>query len=109
MAVIKRSKKDSIPDLVAALGDFMFQLEEQKEDAAVSDLRIAAGDLQRYVLGSAEFNAALDLVINCYDGEHELSAYTLRRKNADDGTWTAADALFLSSTRVLNLAQRFRH
>lgn len=109
MAVIKRSKKDSVPELVSALNEFIFQLEEQKEENAAADLRIAAGDLQRYAIGSAEFLAALDLITNSYDGEHELAAYTMRRKNADDGNWTPADALFLASTRVLNLAQRLRH
>ena len=109
MTVIKRSKKASVEELVNALDRFIFLLEGQKEDEAVSDLRIALGDLQKYQIDSDEFKASVSIVVNSYEGEHELSAYTHRREAADKGDWTEADDLFLVSTKVLNLAQRFSH
>ena len=96
-------------ELATFLNRFIFLLEGQKEDEAVADLRIAVGDLQKYQIGSDEFKAALTIIINSYEGEHELSAYTHRREAADKGNWTEADELFLVSTKVLNLAQRFSH
>ncbi|MEZ4740987.1 MAG: hypothetical protein R3B45_00825 [Bdellovibrionota bacterium] len=81
--------------------------EDQNENDA-EDLRIAATDLGRYSIGSTEFNTAIDLVMNSYEGDHELFAYTHRRKGADDGDWTPADQLYMASTKVLNLATRLK-
>lgn len=108
MTVIKRSKKASVDELVTSLNRFIFLLEGQKEDDAVADLRIACGDLQKFQIGSVEFKAAITLIIEAYEGDHELSAYTHRRENSDKGDWTVADELYLASTKVLNIAQRFK-
>lgn len=104
-SVLKKTKQSSVNDLVAALNKFMELLKGQKELDAVKDLNAVSADLQKFPPDSDEFQSALKLLLEAYDGDHELRAYTLRRKKADDD-WTEAEDLYLASIEVLNLANR---
>ena len=102
--VIKKSKKSSTADLRSAMTKLIYLLEGQKEDEAVADLRIALSDIEKYQVESAEFQAALKLIIEAFEGEHELNAYTYKRDKEDQ--WTEVEELYLASTSVLNLVRR---
>ena len=104
-SVLKKTKQSSVNDLVTALDKFMDLLKGQKELDAVADLKIVSADLQKYQPDDNEFQSAIKLLLEAYDGDHELRAYTLRRKKADDD-WTEAEDLYLASIEVLNLANR---
>ncbi len=104
-SVLKKTKQSSVNDLVTALNKFMDLLVGQKELDAVNDLKTISADLQTYSLDSKEFQNAIQNLLETYDGDHELRAYTLRRKKADDD-WTEAEELYLASIEVLNLANR---
>ena len=104
-SVLKKTKKNSVSDLVTALNKFIHLLEGQKEFDAVKDLRTIGADLQKFQPDSEEFQSAISLLLDAYEGEHELKAYTLRRQKADDD-WTEADDLYLASIEVLNLINR---
>jgi len=104
-SVLKKTKKNSVADLVTALNKFIYLLEGQKEFDAVQDLRIASADIQKYQPESEEFQSAIRLLVDAYEGEHELKAYTLRRQKSES-EWTEADDLYLASIEVLNLANR---
>ena len=105
MTVIKKkSQKASVQDLVAEINRLAILLEAQNEGEAAADLREAGSELKSHELGSEEFKAAIDEILEAFDGEHELMAYTYRRES--DG-WSVAEELYLSSINVLNLAKRF--
>ncbi len=104
-SVLKKTKQTSANDLVNALDKFMTLLEGQKEFDAVRDLKTVRGNLQKFQHDSEEFQSALKDLLETYDGDHELRAYTLRRKKADDD-WTEAEELYLASIEVLNLVNR---
>lgn len=104
-SVLKKTKQSSVNDLVTALDKFMDLLKGQKEMDAVEDLQVVSADLQKFQPDDQEFQAALKQLLEAYDGDHELRAYTLRRKKADDD-WTEAEELYLASIEVLNLANR---
>ena len=104
--VVKRSKSSSLDDLRKQLLSLIHLLEEQNEDAAVSDLRIALSDLQKYTPDSNESAAALALLLEAFEGEHELIAYTYKREKQEAGQWTDIDRLYLASTGVLTLVKR---
>ncbi|MBI2603533.1 MAG: hypothetical protein HYW48_10815 [Deltaproteobacteria bacterium] len=103
--VIKKTRKNSLQDLLNALIKFVTLLEGQGEKSAADDLRIAAADLQKYQTDSLEFDAAINLILESYEGEHELKAYTLRRQSKES-KWTEAEELYLVSINVFNLAKR---
>lgn len=107
MTVIKRSKSASQAKLVEALEQFIYLLDGQGEDEAVTDLRAALEAIKKNKPDSDDFKKAIAIIINSYE-EHELAAYTHTRKKDDDASWTPADELYLSSTSVLNIAKRFR-
>lgn len=107
MSVIKRGKDQSAKDLAKALEDFIFHLEGQKEDEAVTDLRFAIKDIQSNPPGSTEFISACDLVRQAFGDKHELDVYTQPRKSKQEGEWNDADELYMSSTKVLALLKRF--
>ncbi len=107
MTVIKRSKKSSSDDLVKAIEILVPLLEEQDEKEACEVLNIAVNILKSVDLGSAEHKSAIGAIIEAFEGEHELMAYTHQRKNALD-QWTAAEQLSQASARVLSLARRMR-
>jgi hypothetical protein len=104
-SVLKKSKQSSVNDLLAALNKFMDLLEGQQEFDAVRDLKTICAALQKYKPEEEGFQSALKDLAEAYDGDHELRAYTLRRKRADDD-WTEAEELYLASIEVLNLMNR---
>lgn len=109
MTVVRKKKKQSsVEDLKATLAKLIYLLEGQDEDAAVKDLKIAENDLNQYDADSAEFQAALGLIMEAFEGEHELVAYTFRRDNKKDEPhqWSEVEELYLASTSVINIVKR---
>ncbi len=106
MAVIKRGRKETIQELVKAVDQLVRLLRSQNEDDAIRDLNRAAAALATSEPGTDQSNQALSLLIDCFEGDHELAAYTKPRKNQEE--WTEADELGLASSKVLSLAKRIR-
>ncbi len=106
MTVIKRDRKQTTNELVKAIEAFVKLLRNQGEEAAVRDLNKAAALLGTSEPGTKENREAIQIVIDAFDGEHELNSYTHTRKNTDE--WTEADELSLASSRVLSLTRRMR-
>ncbi len=105
MTVIKRSRANTSQDLVAAIERLCPLLENQKEFDAVSDLKAAANILGKAKEGSKEQKAAVNSIIEAFEGDHELMAYTHQR---DTDQWTEVEELSQQSSRVINLARRLR-
>ncbi len=103
--VLKKTKQNSAGDLVSALNKFIALLEQQNEHDAIRDLQSAVGSLETSLPDSDAFQSALQLVLEAYEGDHELKAYTLRRQKQDDN-WTEAEELYLASIEVLNIVKR---
>ena len=106
MTIIKRDRKDSASDLVAAIDKLNPLLAEQGEHDAVVDLKRISQSLKRAQVGTDGYKALVDEVIDAFEGDHELAAYTHQRK--DSSEWTAAEELAVASCRVLNLARRMK-
>lgn len=103
--VLKKTKASSVKDLVSALEKFMHLLEKQEEDDAVKDLANIKEKLGALTPEEEAFQDSLKELLDCYHGDHELEAYTLRRKKKDDD-WSEAEELYLASIEVLNLIER---
>ncbi len=99
MSVLKRDIKASTNDLKIALTEFCKLLLDQKENEAVEDLNKASSLLDE----DAKVRDATAMIIDCFDGDHELVAYTLHKQSEN---WSVADQLSFYSTRVLTLAKR---
>ncbi len=106
MTIIKRDPKKSSADLVVAIEKLIPLLRDQKEDDAILDLQKACELLAKNLPGSPKHQEAVALVVDAFDGDHELSAYTLQRAGASD--WTEVEELSLASNRVLSLVRRMR-
>ncbi|MCX6118876.1 MAG: hypothetical protein NT027_15170 [Proteobacteria bacterium] len=106
MTIIKRDRKDSALDLVNAIDKLNPLLAEQGEHDAVVDLKKIASNLRKSALGTDLFNASISDLIDAFEGDHELIAYTHQRK--DSSEWTPAEELAIASCRVLNLARRMK-
>jgi hypothetical protein len=104
--IIKRDRKDSAADLVAAIDELNPLLAEQGEDDAVTHLKNASATLKKSSIGSEEYKRGVEEVIDAFEGDLELSAYTHARKDSKE--WTAAEELTIASCRVLNLARRLK-
>jgi hypothetical protein len=104
--IIKRDRKDSAADLVSAIDELNPLLAEQGEDDAVAHLKKASGALKKSTIGTPEYTKAVEEVIDAFEGDLELSAYTHARKDSKE--WTAAEELTIASCRVLNLARRMK-
>jgi len=104
MTVIKRDRKESSADLVVAIEKLAPLLENQGESDAVAELRTAGSNLKKAVPGSAEHKAAVTTIVDAFEGDHELIAYTFQRPNSTG--WSEAEELSIASARVLNLARR---
>jgi hypothetical protein len=107
MTVLKRDRSESKTDLVAALEDLIPLLEDEGEEAAAADLKTAAAALRAAAAGSAEEKKSIEQVIDAFEGDHELMAYTHKREG-NVSQWTIAEQLFNASTRVISLARRFK-
>ncbi len=107
ITIKKRDPKSSQQELITEINHFAILLDEEGETDAALDLRQAALDLSKHGPESKEYFQALELVQECFSGDHELNAYTFHKPAATgSGTWTKADDLFLRSTTVLNLCKR---
>ena len=106
MTVIKRDRSESTSDLVRAIDALVPLLKDQGEDEAISDLQLAAGELKVSKPGEAKHKAAISKIIDAYEGDHELMAYTMQRPNSNE--WTEVEELSQASSRVLSLARRMR-
>ena len=104
--IIKRERKDSAADLVSAIDELNPLLAEQGEDDAVAHLKKASVALKKSAIGSEDYKKAVEDIIDAFEGDLELSAYTHARKDSKE--WTAAEELTVASCRVLNLARRMK-
>lgn len=101
MTVIKRARSTTHKDLIDTLARFLPLLEGQDEGEAVTELQ-ACKDL--LATGSAdEQQGALKRVVDAFDGDLELIAYTFQREGDQ---WTEVEELSHVSSRVLSLARR---
>jgi hypothetical protein len=106
MAIVrKRSKSDSVKELETAIVEFSSLLKDEGEEEASQDLENAVKMLAKATVDSKEFKEALTAIKDCFEGDHELIAYTMRK--AKDGEWSSADLLFLASTKVTGILRRF--
>ncbi len=106
MTIIKRSRSTTTQDLVAAIEKLCPLLLQQKENDAVSDLRAAAEKLRTHKEGSEVHKQAIDSIVDAFEGDHELIAYTHQR---DTDQWTEVEELSQLSSRVLSLARRLAY
>ena len=104
MSVIKRDRNSSKTDLTQSIYKLCYLLEGQKEFEAVEDLKKAATLLSSNEPGSEDFVKGVEIVIDAFEGDHELMAYTFQR---DTDKWTEVEELANQSSRVLTLARRF--
>lgn len=108
MVIIKkRNQKSSADELIKALSQFILLLEDQNEEEAIKDLQKAMISLEANDLNSKEVLGALNLIQEAFEGEHELEAYTIPRKEGGEA-WSEAEELYLASTSVLTLLRRIR-
>ena len=107
MTIRIRKPQNSMQELCASLERFCTLLQTQKEVAAVAQLREILGQLTQKELASVLQDEAIEAIVESFEGEHELAAYTLH-KTKDPEAWTEADELFLVSTEVWNLVRRLR-
>lgn len=107
MTVIKRNRQDSNADLIAALDELMPLLKSQKEDEAIEVLIASAEILKESKVGTPKQKEAIDKIIDAFEGDHELIAYTFQRDNPKN-EWTLVEQLSQSSSRVLSLARRMQ-
>jgi hypothetical protein len=101
----KKSQASSITKLIQKSTELIFLLEGQKEDEAISDLQIALDDLKKHTSKSSEYTAAIKLILECFEGEHDLLVYT-QTKESQKETWGEAEKLYLASSEVYTLAKR---
>ena len=104
--VVKKGSGENRGALIESLSEFCELLGSQKEEDAIKDLKIIKEKISNHEVGSDDFNTAILSLIDTFDGEHELIAYTLHKSKEDQSAWTIADQLASSSTRVLSLAKR---
>jgi hypothetical protein len=105
--VIKRSRQDSSADLVAAIDTLVPLLRDQKEHDAADALLDAAKVLRGSKAEAPEAKEAVATIIDAFEGDHELIAYTYQREGAG-GQWTEVEQLAHASARVLSLARRMQ-
>ena len=101
MSVIKRDRNSSKTDLTQSIYKLCYLLEGQKEFEAVEDLKKAANLMSSNEVGSEDFTKAVAIVIDAFEGEHELMAYTFQRET---DKWTEVEELANQSSHVLTLA-----
>lgn len=107
MTVLKRSQSDNVKALIESIQTLTPLLRNQKEHDAADDLEQAAKDLNGASLGSPQVKKAVETIIDAFEGDHELIAYTFQRENSQ-GEWTEAEELSEASNRVLALARRMQ-
>lgn len=101
MSVIKRARSTTLTDLIETLDRFLPLLEGQDEDEAVAELKACKELLESS--GPEQQQTALGRIVEAFDGDLELIAYTFQR---DGDQWTEVEELSHVSSRVLSLARR---
>lgn len=99
--VLIRKKSNSLLTLSKSLITLANLLETQKEPEAAADLVKASSLLE------SQTEEALNMIMEAFEGDHELIAYTFN-SNKEKEHWDAADELFMASTNVLNLTKRLK-
>ncbi len=107
MTLIKRSQTDNAKALIQAIESLTPLLRDQKENDAADDLDSAAKALVGAAPGSSQLKETIALIIDAFEGDHELMPYTFQREGAK-GEWTEAEELSEASNRVLSLARRMQ-
>ena len=105
MTVIKRNRDATKVELLEAVALFIDLLEDQNEDEAIAFLKQTSKALKSASNGSAEQKKSVKEIIDAFEGDHELIAYTHQR---DGDQWTEVEELSQISSRVLSLAKRLR-
>ena len=106
MAIVrKRSKSDSLDEMQQSIKEFAKLLQIEGEEDASTTLLAIVSQLNGSTVESETFQKAMEDLKECFDGEHELGSYTMRK--AKDGEWTNADSLFLVSTKLRAIMRRF--
>ncbi|WP_132314554.1 hypothetical protein [Pseudobacteriovorax antillogorgiicola] len=83
-----------------AIDKLCLLLEGQGEHEAIVDLNKA-----KDLLKTNDQKAAIAIIIDAFEGDHELMAYTMQREGQQ---WTEVEELSQASSRVLSLARRIR-
>lgn len=107
MTVIRRKPQDSCSDLISAIDILIPLLKDQKEHEAALVLQGAAKDLKEAKPGAKAQKEAIEKIIDAFEGDHELIAYTYQRENSTN-QWTEVEELSQASARVLSLARRMQ-
>lgn len=105
MTVIRRNRQDSCSDLIEAIDSLVPLLKDQEEEEAAGVLEAAALELKDAKPGSDKQKTAIANIIDAFEGDHELIAYTFQRENSAN-QWTEVEQLSHASARVLSLARR---
>ena len=92
--------------MVEAIKRFVPMLRNQGENEAAECLSRSAASLESYPLDSKRFAQTVGEILDSFEGEHELIAYTLKESNPHE--WSEADELAVASNRVLALARRLK-
>jgi hypothetical protein len=107
MTVLKRSQSDNVKALIESIQTLTPLLRNQKENDAADALDDAAKELTGATPGSPKLKEVVSIVIDAFEGDHELIAYTFQRESSA-GQWTEAEELSEASNRVLALARRMQ-
>jgi hypothetical protein len=103
MTILKRTRKSSVSDLIKAIDKLAPLLLDQGETEAAECLQNAAENLQLNLENQPGQKDAIRQIVEAFEGEHELMAYTLQRGGDQ---WTEVEKLSQASSRVISLAKR---
>ena len=107
MTVIRKDPRTSANELIAAIEKFIPLLRRQgNEDEAVALLSELTQKMSTQEVGSDAFSESIRAIIDSFDGDCELKAYTL--KESDRKSWSEADEMAVISSRIYALARRFK-
>ena len=107
MSVIRKDPRTSANELIVAMERFVPLLRKQgNEDEAADLLHGLAQKMPAQDVGSDEFAESIRSIIDSFEGDCDLKAYTL--KESDRKSWSEADELAVISSRIYALARRFK-
>ena len=105
MTIIKRNRDDTTTDLIRAIERLCVLLKNQDDDEAIADLKAASEILCQKNTDPNSKKKAIALIIDAFEGDHELIAYTHQRNTEH---WTEVEELSQASSRVISLARRMQ-
>lgn len=107
MSVIRKDPRTSASELIVAIEKFIPLLRKQgNEDEAADLLRELAQKMTNQEVDSDAFSESIRAVIDSFEGDCDLKAYTL--KESDRKSWSEADEMAVISSRIYALARRFK-